>query len=153
MHRIVDGANLSPMTSWMTEAGSAPSYWLVPDEMLPDGGSVLEEIRARALVKVTALVGYDDDAHAGAIAMRLPYGHRGEGVEEIVFCRVGSATGEVVQFADDAWPGEDRTYVVDDVGEALAAVQRFATEYGADGSVVVVTGGPGFVDEVAGRLG
>ena len=141
------------MTTWMTEVGSSPAYWLVPDETLPDGGSVLEEIRARGLAKVTALVGYDDDAHAGAIAKRLPYGHRGEGIEEIVFCRVGPATGEVVQFADDAWPGEDRTYVVDDVGEALKLAQHFGIEYGADGSVIVVTGGPEFVADIAGRVG
>jgi hypothetical protein len=141
------------MTTWTTDVGSAPTYWLVPVESLPDANEVVERIRALQLTKAVALVGYEDDAHAGEIAKRLPYGLRGEGIEENVFCRVGSATGEVVQFADDAWPGEDRTYVVDDVTEALALAQRFATEYGAEGAVVVVTGGQDFVSEIAGRVG
>ena len=102
---------------------------------------------------MVALVGYHDDAEAGSIAVRLPYGYRGDGIEEIVFCRVGPATGEVVQFADDAWPGEDRTYVVDEVAAALALAQQFAVEYDAEGAVVVVTGRPEFVDEVAGLVG
>ena len=45
-------------------------------------------------------------------------------------------------------PGEDRTYVVDEVEAALALAQRFAVEYGADGSVVLVTGRPEFVTAV-----
>lgn len=69
----------------------------------------------------------------------MPYGSRGEGIEEIVFCRVGPATSEVVQFEDDAWPGEDRTYVVDEVEAALALAQRFAVEYGGEGAVVLVS--------------
>lgn len=141
------------MNAWGDEVGSAPTYWLVPAESLPDAEVVVERIRAGELAKAVALVGYDDDAYAGEIATRLPYGHRGEGIEEIVFCRVGPATGEVVQFADDAWPGEDRTYVVDDVAEALALAQRFATEYGAERTVVVVTGGPEFVADIAARIG
>ncbi len=121
------------MTSWATEVGNGPAYWLVPDEFLPDAGAVVERVRAAQLAKAVALVGYEDDAHVGEMAKRLPYGSRGEGIEEIVFCRVGPATGEVVQFSDDAWPGEDRTYVADDVAEALALAQRFATEHGRRG--------------------
>ena len=58
-----------------------------------------------------------------------------------------------MHFADDAWPGEDHTYVVDDVGEALKLAQHFGIEYGADKSVIVVTGGPEFVADIAGRVG
>ena len=53
-----------------------------------------------------------------------------------------------MQFADDAWPGEDRTFVVDEVGAALALAQQFAVEYDAEGAVVVVTGRPEFVQAV-----
>ena len=137
------------MTTWVTEVGSSPAYWLVPEDSLPDGDSVIAHIRAQERPKVVALVGYHDDPEAGSIAKRLPYGNRGDGIEEIVFCRVGPATGEVVQFAGDAWPGEDRTYVVDEVAAALALAQQFAVEYDAEGAVVVVTGRPEFVDEVA----
>ena len=140
------------MTRWVTEVGANPAYWVVPVESLPDGDAVVAHIRAQERPKVVALVGYHDDAEAGSIAQRLPYGYRGDGIEEIVFCRVGPATGEVVQFADDAWPGEDRTYVVDEVAAALALAQQFAVEYDAEGAVVVVTGRPGFVDEVAGLV-
>ena len=137
------------MTTWVTEVGADPAYWLVPVDALPDGETVSAHIRAQERPKVVALVGYHDDAEAGAIAVRLPYGYRGDGIEEIVFCRVGPATGEVVQFANDAWPGEDRTFVVDEVAAALALAQRFAVEYDAEDAVVVVTGRPEFVDEVA----
>ncbi len=137
------------MTTWVTEVGSSPTYWLVPVDSLPDGDAVIAHIRVQERPKVVALVGYHDDAEAGSIAMRLPYGYRGDGIEEIVFCRVGPPTGEVVQFADDAWPGEDRTYVVDEVAAALALAQRFAVEYDPEGAVVVVAGRAGFVDEVA----
>ena len=137
------------MTTWVTEVGSSPAYWLVTVDSLPDGDAVIAHVRAQERPKVVALVGYHDDPEAGSIAKRLPYGYRGDGVEEIVFCRVGPATGEVVQFTDDAWPGEDRTYVVDEVAPALALAQRFAVEYDAEGAVVVVTGRPEFVEEVA----
>ena len=141
------------MTTWVTEVGSSPAYWLVPMDSLPGGDEVLARVRAQERPKVVALVGYHDDAEAGSIAQRLPYGYRGDGIEEIVFCRVGPPTGEVVQFADDAWPGEDRTYVVDEVAAALALAQRFAVEYDAEGAVVVVTGRPEFVDEVGELVG
>ena len=133
------------MTTWCTEVGSAPAYWMAPADSLPAAETVLEAIRAEPLTKVVALVGYHDDAEAGTIARRFLYGNRGDGIEEIVFCRVGPATGEVVQFEGDAWPGEDRTYVVDEVEAALALAQRFAVEYGAEGAVVLVTGRPEFV--------
>jgi hypothetical protein len=45
---------------------------------------VIGHIRAHERPKVVALVGYHDDAEAGAIAVRLPYGrgdwHRGDRV-------------------------------------------------------------------------
>ena len=114
------------MTTWVTEVGSSPTFWLVPVDSLPDGDAVIAHIRALERPKVVALVGYHDDAEAGSIAKRLPYGYRGDGVEEIVFCRVGPATGEVVQFA---------------------------VEYDAEGAVVVVTGRAQFVDEVGELVG
>jgi hypothetical protein len=141
------------MTTWATEVGADPAYWLVPVDSLPAGDAVIAHIRAQERPKVVALVGYHDDAEAGAIAKRLPYGYRGDGIEEIVFCRVGPATGEVVQFSDDAWPGEDRTYVVDEVAAALALAQQFAVEYDAQGALVVVSGRPEFVDEVGELVG
>jgi len=137
------------MTTSHTEVGSSPTYWLVPVDSLPAADEVLARVRAQGRPKVVALVGYHDDAEAGSIAQRLPYGYRGDGIEEIVFCRVGPPTGEVVQFADDAWPGEDRTYVVDEVAAALALARRFAVDEEPEGAVVVVTGRPEFVDEVA----
>jgi hypothetical protein len=140
------------MTTWATEVGADPAYWLVPVDSLPEGDAVIAHIRTQERPKVVGLVGYHDDAEAGAIAVRLPYGYRGDGIEEIVFCRVGPPTGEVVRFAADAWPGEDRTFVVDEVGAALALAQEFAVEYDADGAVVVATGRPEFVDEVAGLV-
>jgi hypothetical protein len=73
---------------------------------------VIAHVGAHERPKVVALVGYHDDAEAGAIAVRLPYG-RGDGIEEIVFGRVRPAT-------DEAWPGEDRTYLVDEVGSSWA---------------------------------
>jgi hypothetical protein len=80
------------MTTWVSELGADPAYWLVPVHSLPDGDAVIAHIRAQARPKVVALVGYHDDAEAGSIAQRLPYGCRGDGIEEIVFCRVGPAT-------------------------------------------------------------
>ena len=141
------------MTTWATEVAAEPTYWLVPVDSLPDGDAVLAQVRAQERPKVVALVGYHDDAEAGSIAQRLPYGYRGDGIEEIVFCRVGPATSEVVQFANDAWPGEDRTFVVDEVAAALALAQQFAVEYDPAGAVVVVTGRPEFVDEVSELVG
>ena len=55
----------------------------------------------------------------------------------------------MVEFEADAWPGEDRTYVVDDPEEALALTLRFAVEHGAEGSVVLVVGDQEFVAAVA----
>ena len=81
------------MTTWVTEVGSSPAYWLVTVDSLPDGDAVIAHIREQERPKVVALVGYHDDAEAGSIAQRLPYGYRGDGIEEIVFCRVGPATG------------------------------------------------------------
>ena len=71
------------MTTWVTEVGSSPTYWLVPVDSLPDGDAVIAHIRVQERPKVVALVGYHDDAEAGSIAQRLPYGYRGDGVEEI----------------------------------------------------------------------
>ena len=88
------------MTTWITEVGSSPAYWLVPVDSLPDGDAVINHIRAQEWPKVVALVGYHDDAEAGSIAQRLPYGYRGDGIEEIVFCRVGPAT---VRTAPTSW--------------------------------------------------
>lgn len=53
---------------------------------------------------------------------------------------------------DDAWPGEDRTYVLDDVPGALELITRFAVEYGTDKSVVLVTGHAEFVGAIADKL-
>lgn len=105
------------------------------------------------LGKVVALVGYQDDPEASAIARLLPYGIDGDGIEEIVFVRVGEATGEIVQFDDDAWPGEDRTYVQDDLDAAIDLVLEHAAERGLDAAGVLVTGRPQFVRDVADKLG
>jgi hypothetical protein len=137
------------VTTWSTELGSGPAFWLEPVASLPRGGVVLDRIRRGGHSKVVALVGYHDDAEAGTIARRLPYGHRGEGIEEIVFCRTGPATGEVVAFEDDAWPGEDRTYVSDDLATAFSLALRFAVEYDAATAAVLVTGGPDFLAAVS----
>jgi hypothetical protein len=133
--------------------GAAPTFWLVPESTLPDAETVLALVRAGGHPKVVAMVGYHDDPEAGTIARRLPYGNRGEGIEEIVFCRTGPATGETLQFEDAAWPGEDRTYVLDEVEAATELARRFAVEYGAEGSVVLVTGGSEFVAAVATVVG
>jgi hypothetical protein len=133
------------VTTWSAELGSGPAFWLEPAASLPAAETVLARIREGGHSKVVALVGYHDDTEAGAIARRLPYGHRGEGIEEIVFCRTGPPTGEVVQFEDDAWPGEDRTYVADDLDRAFSLVLGFAVEYDAASSVVLVTGGAEFL--------
>jgi type II secretory pathway component GspD/PulD (secretin) len=57
-----------------------------------------------------------------------------------------------VQFSVDAWPGEERTYVVDEVAAALALAHQYAVEYDPEGAVVVVTGRPELVEEVAGLV-
>jgi hypothetical protein len=113
---------------------------------------VLERVRAAAPPKAVALVGYDVDAAASEASRRLPYGHRGDGIEEIVFVRVGEPSDEIVQFEDDAWPGEDRTYVQDDLDAAIELVVRFAVEYDPLGSVVLVTGNGAFLGAVAQRF-
>jgi hypothetical protein len=140
------------VTTWSSELGSGPVFWLEPSATLPAADVVTERIRTGAHSKVVALVGYHDDAEAGIVARRLPYGPRGEGIEEIVFCRTGPPTGQVVQFDDDAWPGEDRTYVTDDLDEAFSLALRFAVEYDAAASAVLVTGGPGFLAAIAARV-
>jgi hypothetical protein len=61
----------------------------------PTGETVIGHIRAHERPKVVALVGYHDDAEAGAIAVRLPYG-RGDGIEEIVFGRGPAGHGRGV---------------------------------------------------------
>ena len=138
------------MPPWTEVVGTDPAYWLEPLDTLPLAHHVLEHIRAGGHSKVVALVGYRDDAEASEASRRLPYGHRGEGIEEIVFSR--QEPGDIVEFADDAWPGEDRTYVDDDVDSALARITRFAVEYGAAGSIVIVTGDVAFLDRVATTL-
>jgi hypothetical protein len=140
------------VTTWSDELGSGPVCWLEPASALPEADVVAQHIRRGHHTKVVALVGYHDDPEAGTIARRLPSGSRGEGIEEIVFCRVGPATGEVVQFADDAWPGEDRTYVCDDVDVAYDLVLQFAAEYDVAGAAVLVTGGPEFLADIRRRL-
>jgi hypothetical protein len=136
---------------WTDVVGAAPAYVFEPLGTLPD----LEGVRAGVLqgghAKVVALVGYRDDAEASEVARHLPYGHRGEGIEEIVFART-VPIDRIVEFEDDAWPGEDRTYVLDDPTEALALATRFAIEYGAENSVVLVTGHREFVESVRAGL-
>jgi hypothetical protein len=127
-----------------------PEVWFVPADALPDAGEIVA--RLAGSVKAVALVGYHDDADASAIAPHLPYGIDGGGIEEIVFVRTGPATGQVVEFTDEAWPGEDRTYVQDDLDAAIELVLGFAAERGAQGAVVLVTGRPEFVREVADKL-
>lgn len=139
------------MAHWTDSVGAAPAYIFEPLGTLPD----LEGVRARVLeggyAKVVALVGYRDDAEASEVARHLPYGHRGEGIEEIVFAR-SVPIDRILEFDDDAWPGEDRTYVLDDPTEALALATRFAVEYGAESSVVLVTGHAEFVQSIRVRL-
>lgn len=130
--------------------GADPTYWLEPLDTLPLAHRVLEHIRSGGHSKVVALVGYRDDSEASEASRRLPYGHRGEGIEEIVFSRV--VPGDIVEFADDAWPGEDRTYVQDDVDKAIKLITEFAVEYGAENAVVLVTGHAEFVAAIADKL-
>jgi hypothetical protein len=140
------------VTTWSDVLGSGPAWWFEVPSALPEAEVVAHRIRRGGHTKAVALVGYDDDAEASAIARRLPYGYRGEGIEENVFCRVGPATGQVLEFEDDAWPGEDRTYVSDDVDAAFSLVLRFAAEYGVTGAAVLVTGGPEFLAAIRRRL-
>ncbi|MDR7087556.1 hypothetical protein J2X11_002395 [Aeromicrobium panaciterrae] len=138
------------MLPWTDVVGDAPTYLLEPIETLPPAYEVLERIRAGGHPKVVALVGYREDAEASEVSRHLPYGYRGEGIEEIVFSRETPA--DILQFEDDAWPGEDRTFVQDDVDAALELINEFAVEYGAQGSVVLVTGHAEFVAEIADKL-
>lgn len=138
------------MQPWTEVVGADPAYWLEPLDSLPSAADVLDRIRAGEHSKVVALVGYRDDSEASEASRHLPYGHRGDGIEEIVFSR--QEPGDIVEFADDAWPGEDRTYVDDDVDSALDRITRFAVEYGAVDSVVIVTGDAAFLDRVASTL-
>ena len=139
------------MAPWTDSVGEAPAYVFEPLETLPDA----EGVRARVLegghAKAVALVGYRDDAEASEVARHLPYGHRGEGIEEIVFARA-IPIARIVEFEDDAWPGEDRTYVLDDIPGAIELITRFAVEYDAENSLVLVTGHARFVADVRERL-
>jgi len=136
---------------WTDTIGADPVYICEPLDTLPDGDSVAERLREGAYVKVVALVGYRVDAEASEVARHLPYGPHGEGIEEIVFARA-VPIARTVEFEDDAWPGEDRTYVLDDVPRALELINRFAVEYGAENSAVLVTGHVGFVEAIRARL-
>lgn len=138
------------MPPWTEVVGTDPAYWLEPLDSLPSAADVLDRIRAGQHSKVVALVGYRGDSEASEASRHLPYGHRGEGIEEIVFSR--QEPGDIVEFADDAWPGEDRTYVDDDVDSALDRSTRFAVEYGAERSAVLVTGHAEFVAAIADKL-
>lgn len=139
------------MLPWTEVIGAAPVYVLEPLDTLPDAETVKRRVLDGAYTKVVALVGYRDDAEASDVARRLPYGHRGQGIEEIVFVRA-VPIDQIVEFEDDAWPGEDRTYVLDDVPGALELITRFAVEYGTDKSVVLVTGHAEFVGAIADKL-
>lgn len=127
-----------------------PEWWFELAETLPPADEVLDRIRGGKHSKVVALVGYGDDAAASEASRHLPYGHRGEGIEEIVFVR--REPGDIVEFEDDAWPGEDRTYVQDDLAAAIELVTHFAIEYDPVGSVVIVTGDAEFIDSVRERV-
>ncbi len=112
---------------------------------------MLDRIRAGKHSKVVALVGYRDDNEASEASRHLPYGHRGDGIEEIVFVR-HEPIDRIVEFDQDAWPGEDRTYVQDDLDKAQELITRFAVEYGAERSAVLVTGHAEFVAAIADKL-
>jgi hypothetical protein len=136
---------------WTEVFGADPVYLFEPLDTLPDATGVSERLHEGAYVKVVALVGYRTDAEASEVARHLPYGPHGEGIEEIVFARA-VPIARTVEFEDDAWPGEDRTYVLDDVPGALELINRFAVEHGAENSAILVTGHAGFVDAVHARL-
>ncbi len=121
-------------------------WWFEPAETLPPTEQVLVRIREGGHPKVVALVGYGEDFEASEASRHLPYGHRGQGIEEIVFVR--RVPGDIVEFEDDAWPGEDRTYVQDDLRAAIELITKFAIEYDPVGSVVIVTGDAAFLERV-----
>ena len=136
------------MQLWSDVVGANPVYFFEPLETLPSAARVLDRIRKGAYSKAVALVGYRDDAEASEASRHLPYGHRGEGIEEIVFVRE-VPIDRIVEFEDDAWPGEDRTYVQDDLDAAIELIERFAVDDGPAGSAILVTGGYRFVQHVA----
>lgn len=117
----------------------AHDLWLLHPASLSTADETLERVRGGGYDKAVALVGYRHDAEANDASRCLPYGSRGQGVEEIVFLRV-EPTGADLAFEDDAWPGEDRTWVTEDLDTALGLVQEFADEHGPDGALVVVVG-------------
>lgn len=125
-------------------------WWFERAVTLPPAEEVLGRVRRGKHPKVVALVGYGEDSEASEASRHLPYGHRGEGIEEIVFVR--RVPGDIVEFEDDAWPGEDRTYVQDDLAAAIDLVTQFAIEYDPVGSVVIVTGDAEFIDSVRERV-
>lgn len=131
--------------------GRAPAVWFEPLPTLPAASTVAQRLRDAQCPKAVALVGFEHDFEASEAARRLPYGLRGEGIEEIVFTRTVSG-GPLVEFDDDAWPGEDRTFVQDDLDAAIDLVIDFAIEYDPEGAIVVVTGDARFVELVARRL-
>jgi hypothetical protein len=133
---------------WTEVIGGDPSFWLEPLESLPAAEVVAQRIRDGKHSKVVALVGYREDAEASEASRHLPYGPRGEGIEEIVFVRA-VPIDRIVEFEDDAWPGEDRTYVQDDLEAAIALIVRFAIEYDPVDSAVLVTGDAAFLERVA----
>jgi hypothetical protein len=139
------------LAPWTDVIGADPTYAFEPLDTLPDAAGVRARVLEGAHAKAVALVGYRDDTEASEVARHLPYGPHGEGIEEIVFARA-VPIARIVEFEDDAWPGEDRTYVLDDVPGALELITRFAVEYGAENSLVLVTGHAGFVDAVRARL-
>ena len=127
-----------------------PELWLVPTTSLPSAADTVARVRDGDHVKAVALVGYRVDAEANAASRRLPYGYRGDGVEEIVFLRV-EPTGVDLVFEDDAWPGEDRTWVTEDLDVALGLVLEFAAEIDLERTLVVVVGDESFHAQVTAR--
>lgn len=136
------------MTLWSAEAGEQPVFWFEPLDTLPAASVVTQRILHGAHSKVVALVGYHEDSEASRASRSLPYGNRGEGIEEIVFVRA-EPIDRVVEFDDDAWPGEDRTFVQDDLAAAIELIVGFAVEYDPATSAVLVTGDAEFLSRVA----
>ena len=139
------------MPPWTESLGERPVFWLEPLETLPPASVVRDRILDGAHSKVVALVGYREDAEASAASRRLPYDIHGKGIEEIVFVRT-VPSGEIVEFEDDAWPGEDRTFVQDDLDAAIELIVGFAVEHGPERSAVLVTGHTAFISAAADKL-
>ena len=67
------------MTTWGTEVGSAPAYWMAPADSLPAAETVLEAIRAEPLTKVV-----DEVEAALALAQRFAVEYGAEGAVVLV---------------------------------------------------------------------